>query len=88
MRLALACQYRVARESAVFGFPEVKLGLIPGGGGTQRFPRLRGFEAALDIIPSAGRSIAEEALRLGAIDRIVEGNWRQGRCLRPGDRRD
>ena len=71
--IALACQYRIAEGTAVFGFPEVKLGLIPGAGGTQRFTRLAGFAAALDIIPS-GRSIAaEEALRLGAIDRIAEG---------------
>jgi 3-hydroxyacyl-CoA dehydrogenase len=71
--IALACQYRIAEGTAVFGLPEVKLGLIPGAGGTQRFTRLAGFAAALDIIPS-GRSIAaEEALRLGAIDRIAEG---------------
>ena len=71
--IALACQYRIAEGTAVFGFPEVKLGLIPGAGGTQRFTRLAGFAAALDIIPS-GRSIAaEDALRLGAIDRIAEG---------------
>ena len=62
--IALACQYRIAEGTAVFGFPEVKLGLIPGAGGTQRFTRLAGFAAALDIIPS-GRSIAaEDALRL------------------------
>lgn len=71
--IALACHYRIVEGAARFGFPEVKLGLIPGAGGTQRFPRLAGFAAALDIIPS-GRSItAAEALTLGAIDAITEG---------------
>ncbi len=73
LEVALACQYRIADRGAVFAFPEVGLGIIPGGGGTQRFPRIAGFEAALDIIPSARVFGAEEALRLGAIDRIADG---------------
>jgi 3-hydroxyacyl-CoA dehydrogenase len=77
LETALACHYRVADKAAVFAFPEVGLGIIPGGGGTQRFPRVGGFEAALDIIPSARVFAVEEALRLGAIDRAVDGNLEQ-----------
>jgi 3-hydroxyacyl-CoA dehydrogenase len=77
LETALACHYRVADKAAVFAFPEVDLGIIPGGGGTQRFPRICGFEAALDIIPSARVFAVEEALRLGTIDRAVEGNLEQ-----------
>jgi 3-hydroxyacyl-CoA dehydrogenase len=74
LEVALACHYRVADKAAVFAFPEVGLGIIPGGGGTQRLPRLCGFEAALDVIPTARVFGAEEALKLGAVDRIVEGD--------------
>ncbi len=74
LELALACQFRIAEKSAVFAFPEVGLGIIPGGGGTQRFPRLCGFEAALDIITSARVFGTEEALKLGVIDRIADAN--------------
>src|SRR5688572_8457129 len=52
LELALGCHYRVARADAKIAFPEVKLGLIPGAGGTQRFPRLVGLEAALNMIVS------------------------------------
>ncbi|KUO53717.1 MAG: 3-hydroxyacyl-CoA dehydrogenase [Sphingomonadales bacterium BRH_c3] len=69
--LALVCNYRVAVPSARIGLPEVKLGLLPGAGGTQRLPRLIGPELALDLI-LFGRSIdAAEALRLGVIDKVV-----------------
>jgi 3-hydroxyacyl-CoA dehydrogenase len=74
LELALSCQFRIAEKSAVFAFPEVGLGIIPGGGGTQRMPRLVGFEAALDIITSARVFGTEEALKLGVIDRIAEAN--------------
>jgi len=73
LEVALACHYRVADKAVVFAFPEVGLGIIPGGGGTQRFPRVAGFEAALDIITSARVFGTEEALKLGVIDRVVEG---------------
>lgn len=72
--LALACQFRIAVPSAKFGFPEVKLGVIPGGGGTQRFPRIAGFEAALDLIPTGRIISAQEARKLGAIDKIADGD--------------
>jgi len=78
LELALSCQYRVAEKSAVFAFPEVGLGIIPGGGGTQRFPRLCGFEAALDVIVSARVFASEEALKLGVIDHVVDGNVEEG----------
>jgi 3-hydroxyacyl-CoA dehydrogenase len=78
LELALTCQYRVAEKSAVFAFPEVGLGIIPGGGGTQRFPRLCGFEAALDVITSARVFGTEEALKLGVVDRVVDGNVEAG----------
>jgi 3-hydroxyacyl-CoA dehydrogenase len=74
LETALACQYRVVDKVAVFAFPEVGLGVIPGGGGTQRFPRLCGFEAALDIITSARVFGVEEALKLGVIDKAFDDN--------------
>jgi 3-hydroxyacyl-CoA dehydrogenase len=73
LELALACHYRVADPRAVFGLPEVKLGLLPGSLGTQRLPRLVGLSLALDLI-STGRSIdSPEALKTGLIDVIREG---------------
>jgi 3-hydroxyacyl-CoA dehydrogenase len=72
--LALVCHHRIAVPSAKIGFPEVKLGLLPGGGGTQRLPRIVGVEAALDLI-STGRSVgAREALALGLIDALAGEN--------------
>src|ERR1700730_2938807 len=68
LEVALACHYRIAVSSAKVGLPEVKLGILPGAGGTQRLPRIIGVEAALDLIVS-GRSVASpEALALGIID--------------------
>jgi 3-hydroxyacyl-CoA dehydrogenase len=78
LELALSCQYRMAEKPAVFAFPEVGLGIIPGGGGTQRFPRLCGFEAALDVITSARVFGTEEALKLGVVDRVVDGDVEAG----------
>ena len=69
---ALACQYRIAARSAKLGLPEVLIGIIPGGGGTQRLPRLIGAKAALDLIVSGRHVPADEAQRLGMIDEIVE----------------
>ena len=69
--LAMACHLRVASETAKFGQPEVKLGIAPGYGGTQRLPRLVGKGRALDLILT-GRTIdAEEALRIGLVNRVV-----------------
>ena len=77
--MALMCHYRVAVPSAKFGFPEIKLGLIPGAGGTQRLPRLTGVEKALDIILSGAPFSAQEALQWGVVDALVEeGQLREG----------
>src|SRR5277367_1502078 len=70
--LALACTLRIASSSARLGQPEVKLGIIPGYGGTQRLPRLIGKGAALKMILTGEAIIAAEALRLGLVDEVVE----------------
>lgn len=68
---ALACTIRIAVESAKFGQPEVKLGLIPGGGGTQRLPRLVGKGRALQLILSGEMITAQEAYRIGLVNAVV-----------------
>jgi enoyl-CoA hydratase len=69
--LALACTLRLASDKALLGFPEVKLGLIPGYGGTQRLARLIGRPAALHMMLSAQSMNATDALRLGLVDEVV-----------------
>jgi len=69
--LALACDFRVAGDNAKFGQPEVLLGVIPGGGGTQRLSRLVGPSMAKDIIFTGRFVSAEEALRIGLVDEVV-----------------
>jgi enoyl-CoA hydratase len=68
---AMACTIRIAVEHAKFGQPEVKLGLLPGGGGTQRLPRLVGKGRALQLILSGGMISAQEAWRIGLVNEIV-----------------
>src|SRR5207244_7848705 len=68
---AMACTIRVAAEHAKFGQPEVTLGLIPGGGGTQRLPRLVGKGRALQLILSGGMIDAGEAHRIGLVNEVV-----------------
>src|ERR1700747_2486394 len=68
---AMACTIRIAAEHAQFGQPEVKLGLVPGGGGTQRLPRLVGKGRALQLILSGGMISAQEAYRIGLVHEIV-----------------
>jgi enoyl-CoA hydratase len=68
---AMACTIRVAVEHAKFGQPEVKLGLLPGGGGTQRLPRLVGKGRALQLILSGGMISAQEAWRIGLVNEVV-----------------
>ena len=70
--LAIACDIRVAARSARFGQPEVRLGLIPGGGGTQRLPRLVGAGRALRLILTGDLIDAEEAYRIGLVDVLVD----------------
>jgi 3-hydroxyacyl-CoA dehydrogenase len=77
--MALMCHYRVAVPSARFGFPEIKLGLIPGAGGTQRLPRLSGVENALEVILSGNPFGARQALEWGVVDTLAEeGKLRAG----------
>lgn len=69
--LALACDYRIASEKAVFGQPEILLGIIPGGGGTQRLPRVVGVSRAKEMCITGRQVRAEEALRIGLADEVV-----------------
>ncbi len=74
LEVALACHYRIGAKAARFGLPEVKLGLLPGAGGTQRLPRVVGAEKALSMIVSGDPIGAAEALKHGLIDEIVDGD--------------
>jgi enoyl-CoA hydratase len=74
LELALACNFRLALKTARLGLPEIKLGLIPGYGGTQRLPRLIGEARALDIIMTGRTVMAEEAERIGLVHRLVDGD--------------
>lgn len=78
LETALACHYRVAVASARFGLPEVKLGLCPGAGGTQRLPRVVGVEKALEMIVGGDPVGAREALANGLADEIVDGDLTEG----------
>jgi enoyl-CoA hydratase len=72
LELAMACTMRVAGRGSMLGLPEVKLGLIPGAGGTQRLPRLVGRGRALDIMLTGRQVTAEEAHAIGLVDRLVD----------------
>jgi 3-hydroxyacyl-CoA dehydrogenase len=78
LEVALACHYRVAAQGTQFGLPEVKLGLLPGAGGTQRLPRLIGVEPAVRMITSGDPIGAEEAHQLGLADELVAGDLSAG----------
>ncbi|MGH7075143.1 MAG: 3-hydroxyacyl-CoA dehydrogenase NAD-binding domain-containing protein [Stellaceae bacterium] len=78
LEVALGCHYRVAVASAQFGLPEVKLGILPGAGGTQRMPRVIGVKAALDMITSGDPIPAAKAKAMGLVDAIVEGDLLDG----------
>ncbi|MEH3037784.1 MAG: 3-hydroxyacyl-CoA dehydrogenase NAD-binding domain-containing protein [Sphingomonas adhaesiva] len=69
--VALACHYRVAVPSAMMGLPEVKLGLLPGAGGTQRLPRVVGVKAALEMVAIGDPIPAKKAAEVGLVDRVV-----------------
>jgi 3-hydroxyacyl-CoA dehydrogenase len=74
LEVALGAHYRIAQPSARVGLPEVHLGLIPGAGGTQRVPRLTGAERAIEMITTGRQVGASEALGMGLIDKIEEGD--------------
>ncbi|AJE49167.1 enoyl-CoA hydratase/isomerase family protein [Celeribacter indicus] len=72
--LAMACTFRLAAPQAAFGLPEIKLGLIPGYGGTQRLPRLVGEARALELILTGRTVPAAEAERIGLVNAVAEGD--------------
>ncbi|HEX7968529.1 MAG TPA: enoyl-CoA hydratase-related protein, partial [Stellaceae bacterium] len=76
LELALACQFRIGTSDAKFGLPEVKLGLLPGAGGTQRLPRLVGLPLALDMITGGEPISARQARETGLLDDIATGDLR------------
>ncbi|MEK7445468.1 MAG: 3-hydroxyacyl-CoA dehydrogenase NAD-binding domain-containing protein [candidate division NC10 bacterium] len=78
LEVALGCHYRCAVAAAQVGFPEVKLGLLPGAGGTQRLPRVAGIEAALKMITSGNPIPAAQAAALGLVDEVVPGDLLDG----------
>ncbi len=79
--LALACDYRIVGERAVFGQPEILLGTIPGGGGTQRLARLVGPSRAKELCITGRQVRADEALRIGLADEVVPGEELHDRAL-------
>jgi enoyl-CoA hydratase/carnithine racemase len=78
LELALACDIRIASEDAQLGLTEINLAIIPGGGGTQRLPRLVGRGKALEMILTGARISASEALRIGLVERVVPPERVQG----------
>ena len=79
--LALACDYRICGERAVFGQPEILLGIIPGGGGTQRLARVVGPSRAKELCITGRQVKSEEALRIGLADEVVPGEQLHERAL-------
>jgi 3-hydroxyacyl-CoA dehydrogenase len=77
LEVALASHYRVAVPDAKFGVPEVKLGLLPGAGGTQRLPRVAGVQKALEMTTGGGMISAKDAFDVGLVDRIIEGDLQE-----------
>jgi len=78
LELALACHYRVSAHGSQLGQPEVKLGLIPGAGGTQRLPRVIGLQKAVEMCAEGNPISAEDAFRLGLVDLLIEGDLLSG----------
>ena len=78
LELALGCHYRIGSTSTKMGSPEIKLGLIPGGGATQRLPRLVGAKASLDIILSGDFFAAEACLAMGLLDKTIDSDLLEG----------
>jgi 3-hydroxyacyl-CoA dehydrogenase len=78
LEVALGCHFRIASPDAAMGLPEVKLGLLPGAGGTQRLPRLIGVSAALEMIAKGTVISAQRALALGLVDELAQGSLEAG----------
>ena len=78
LELALGCHYRVALPKSLLGLPEVKLGLLPGSGGTQRLPRVVGATQAVQMMTTGNPVPAEKALALGLVDEVVQGDLLEG----------
>ena len=78
LEVALACHYRVASRDAQLGLPEVKLGLLPGGGGTQRLTRLVGPERALPMMVTGDTLKAPQAREIGLVDEVIDGDLLEG----------
>ena len=76
--LSLTCHYRLASQEAIVGLPEVKLGILPGAGGTQRLPRIIGAEQALELITTGAFISAEKAKSLGIVNEIIDGELLDG----------
>jgi enoyl-CoA hydratase len=74
LELALACTFRISTRNARMGQPEIKLGLIPGYGGTQRLPRVVGEARALEMVMTGRTVVAEEAHRIGLVSRLIDGD--------------
>ena len=74
LELSLACDYRVATERSKVGLPEIKLGLLPGAGGTQRLPRLIGAQDALQMMLKGETVSASDAKKKGLIDQVISGD--------------
>lgn len=84
--VALACDIRIASENASFGQPEINLGIIPGGGGTQRLPRLVGEGKAMEMILSGEIINAQEAFRLGIVNHVVPADQLEAKTMEVANR--
>ena len=84
--LALACDIRIASETASFGQPEINLGIIPGGGGTQRLPRLVGEGKAMEMILTGEIINAQEAFRCGLVNQVVPANHLEAKTMEVANR--
>lgn len=86
LELALACDIRIAASHASFGLSEVRVGSLPGGGGTQRLPRILGLTNALPMLLTGDRIDAEEALRIGLIWKVVEADTLMASAIETAER--